>query len=80
MANKNSPARIRANHKYDAKTYEKLAFRLKKGEKALLVEYAESQNLSISGLINKLIRENIPAFANADADTDTNAQGDDFKE
>ena len=32
MDNKNSPAKIKANNKYDKKTYDKLSFRVKKGQ------------------------------------------------
>ena len=39
MDNKNSPAKIKANNKYDKKTYDKLSFRVKKGQKDVLTEF-----------------------------------------
>lgn len=62
MDNKNSPAKIKANNKYDKKTYDKLSFRVKKSQKEILTEYATAQGLSISGLINKLLSDNVPNF------------------
>ena len=62
MENKNSPAKIKAIRKYDTKTYDKLSFRVKKGQKELLTEYATAQGLSLSGLINKLLSDNVPDF------------------
>lgn len=62
MDNKNSPAKIKANNKYDKKTYDKLSFRVKKGQKEILTEYATAQGLSLSRLINKLLSDNVPNF------------------
>ena len=62
MENKNSPAKIKAIRKYDTKTYDKLSFRVKKGQKEILTEYATAQGLSLSGLINKLLSDNVPDF------------------
>lgn len=64
MENKNSPAKIRANNKYDKKTYDKMGFRVKKGNRQLVETLAKERNLSINGLINKLLADAI---------------GDDFK-
>jgi len=64
VENKNSPAKIKAIHKYDKKTYDKMGFRVKKGNRQLVETLAKERNLSINGLINKLLADAI---------------GDDFK-
>ncbi len=64
MENKNSPARIRATRKYNNKTYDSVMLRVKKGNKEILQEYTKNNNISVNGLINRLLADAI---------------GDDFK-
>lgn len=52
-------ARRRANDKYIAKAYEQIITRVKKGQKAQIQAYAESQGLSLNGYINKLIEKDM---------------------
>lgn len=44
-------ARIKANAKYNAKAYEQIIFRVKKGEKATLQAIAKEQGISVNALI-----------------------------
>ena len=48
---KNSEARIRANNKYNAKTYDELKFRVKKGERELLRSYLDSKHSSLNSFV-----------------------------
>lgn len=54
--NKNSKAKIEANNRYNAKAYEEIKLRVKKGEKDLIKSYAESQGKSLNGYIYDLIK------------------------
>ena len=45
--------------KYNAKAYDRLAIRVKKGKANKIKEYAASQGLSLNGYVNKLIDEDM---------------------
>ena len=55
--NKNSKAKIEANNRYNAKAYEEIKLRVKKGEKDLIKSYAESKGKSLNAYISDLIRQ-----------------------
>lgn len=46
-----SEARKRANAKYNAKAYERLAIDVKKGERERLKAYAEAQGMSLNNFV-----------------------------
>lgn len=48
---KNSEARIRANNKYNAKTYDDMKIHVKKGERDRLKAYADSQGMSLNNFV-----------------------------
>lgn len=50
-----SEARYRANKKYNAKTYERVAFDVKKGERELLKAYADEQGMSLNNFVGSCI-------------------------
>ena len=54
--NKNSKAKIEANNRYNAKAYEEIKLRVKKGEKDLIKSYAESKGKSLNSYIRDLIK------------------------
>lgn len=53
--NKNSPAKIRANNRYTAKVYDEIKFRVPKGEKARLKQYAAEHGYSLNGFIDHAV-------------------------
>lgn len=57
--NKYTEARKKANEKYNAKAYDEIKIRVKKGEKETIKAHAESQGESINGFINRAIDETI---------------------
>lgn len=48
-----------ASAKYNAKAYEEIKLRVKKGQKEQIANYAESRGLSLNGYINKLIADDM---------------------
>jgi len=52
-----SESQLKAIHKYDAKAYDRVVFRVKKGEKADIEAFAKSCGKSLSGFINEAIDE-----------------------
>ena len=52
-----SDARKRANAKYNAKAYEQLPVRVKKGKKETIQTHAESKGESLNGFVNRAIDE-----------------------
>lgn len=48
-----------ASAKYNAKAYEEIKLRVKKGQKEQIANYAESKGLSLNGYINKLIADDM---------------------
>ena len=54
--NKNSAARIQANNRYNAKTYDRINIAIPKGRKADVEAHAKAKGESINGLVNALLR------------------------
>ncbi|MDO4945394.1 MAG: antitoxin [Ruminococcus sp.] len=52
-------SQTQASAKYNAKTYEEIKLRVKKGQKNEIKTYAKLQGLSLNGYINKLIAEDM---------------------
>lgn len=52
-------AQNKATQKYQAKAYDRLAIRVKKGDADKIKAYAESRGMSLNGYINKLIAEDM---------------------
>lgn len=50
-----SEAQNKATQRYNAKTYDRLAIRVKKGEAEKIKTHAESKGMSLNGYINALI-------------------------
>lgn len=48
---KNSEARIRANNNWNAKAYDDMKLRVKKGERERLKAYAETQGMSLNNFV-----------------------------
>ena len=48
---KNSPARIAANARYNAKAYDDMKIHVKKGERDRLKAYADSQGMSLNNFV-----------------------------
>lgn len=48
---KNSEAKIRANNKWNSKTYDDMKLRVKKGERDRLKAYADSQGMSLNNFV-----------------------------
>lgn len=57
--NKNSKARIEANNRYNAKTYDRINIAVPKGQKDIIKAHAESKGESINGFVNRAIDETI---------------------
>ena len=47
----------RANNKYNAKAYDRIALQVKKGRKDIIKAHAENNGESLNGFINKAIDE-----------------------
>lgn len=52
-------SQTQASAKYNAKTYEEIKLRVKKGDKSQIKAHAEAQGLSLNSYINKLIKEDM---------------------
>lgn len=52
-------AQMQATAKYNAKVYDRLEFKVPKGQKAVIQEYAKSKGYSLNGYINMLIDEDM---------------------
>lgn len=50
-----SEARKRANQKYNEKAYDQIKIMVKKGERDIIKQFAESRGKSLNGYINELI-------------------------
>ena len=55
--NKYTEARKRANEKYNAKAYDEIKTRVKKGKKDIIKAHAESTGESLNGFVNRAIDE-----------------------
>lgn len=53
---KMSKAQTRASNKYQAKTYDRVALLVRKGDREVIKAYAESLGKSLNAYINDLIR------------------------
>ena len=49
----------KAKNKYNAKTYDRIALQVKKGEREQLRQHAEQRGESLNGFINRAIRETV---------------------
>lgn len=56
----NSEAKIKANNKYTKTHYENITFRVRKGDKEIIQEYALLRGKSVNGLITELLQREIP--------------------
>ena len=56
-----SEARKKANEKYNAKAYDQVKVLVKKGQRDIIKQHAESKGLSLNGYINKLISDDMNA-------------------
>lgn len=54
-----SKAQQASQNKWIAKTYDRINLTVKKGQKAVIQEHAESQGESVNGFINRAIAETI---------------------
>jgi len=52
-------AQNRATRKYDAKAYDRVELKVKKGKKADLQAHAETRGESLNGFINRAIEETV---------------------
>ncbi len=59
---KYSEAQKKAVAKYNAKTYDEIKIRVKKGAKAVISDYAAAKGKSTNGLVNELLEAEIPAL------------------
>ena len=48
-------AQTKASNKYNAKAYDRIALQVKKGERDIIKQFAESRGKSLNGYINELI-------------------------
>lgn len=48
-------------NKYNSKAYDRIALSVKKGQRDIIRQYAESKGLSLNGYINKLISDDMNA-------------------
>ena len=55
--NKNSPARIRANNKYNAKAYDRISLAIPKGQREIIKAHAASCGESVNAFIIRAIKE-----------------------
>ncbi len=54
-----SKARIKANNRFNAKTYDKITIMAPKGTKATIKDYAQKSGESMNTYINRAIKERI---------------------
>ena len=57
--NKNTPARIAANNRYNAKKYDRLNIAVPKGKKDIVKSAAASAGLTVNGWVNQAIDEKL---------------------
>ena len=55
----NSKAKIEANNRYNAKAYDEIKVRVKKGSKATIQAHADRRSESLNGFIKRAIDETI---------------------
>lgn len=54
-----SESQKKAVKKYNEKSYDEIKVRVKKGNKTVIQQYAESNNETVNGLINRLLESEI---------------------
>ena len=52
-------SQIKATAKYNAKTYERIEIKVKKGEKQVIIDYAKSKGKSVNAYITGLIKKDM---------------------
>ena len=57
VENKNSPARIRANNKYNAKAYDRISLAIPKGQREIIKAHAAACGESVNAFIIRAIKE-----------------------
>ena len=55
-----SEAQKKAVKKYNNKSYDEIKLRVKKGNKDIIQEHAESRNETVNGMLNRLLENEIP--------------------
>ena len=55
-----SDAQKKAVKKYNEKTYDEIKLRVRKGNKNLIKQHAESNNETVNGMLNRLLENEIP--------------------
>ena len=63
-----SEARRRANEKYNAKAYDQILLRVKKGKKEVIQAHADSRGESMAAFITRAIQETMERDAQKSAD------------
>ena len=63
-----SEARRRANEKYNAKAYDQILLRVKKGQKKVIQAHADSRGESMAAFITRAIQETMERDAQKSAD------------
>ena len=58
-------AHSKASNKYNAKAYDRIAVQVYKGQREQIQAYAESKGMSVNGLINKLLANEMGAALSA---------------
>lgn len=59
-----SESQKKAVKKYNEKSYDEIKLRVKKGNKDIIKNYAESNNETVNGMINRLLEKEIPEINN----------------
>lgn len=54
-----SESQKKATKKYNDKSYDEIKVRVKKGNKAIIQNYAETKKETVNGLINRLLSDEI---------------------
>lgn len=58
----NSEAKIKANNKYTEANYERFTFRVRKGDKKIIQDYAKGEGKTVNNLILSILQEKIPGL------------------
>lgn len=61
-----SEAQKKAVKKYNEKSYDEIKIRVKKGDKAIIQQYAADKNETVNGLFNRLLENEIPEIGKSD--------------
>lgn len=59
-----SESQKKAVKKYNEKSYDEIKLRVKKGNKDIIKNYAEANNETVNGMINRLLEKEIPEINN----------------